>query len=245
MRIFYTIYKIYYFVVFVSTLVLFYPILYYLLSKPKRFPLAFKFIKFYARLLLLLAGVILIVKGKKNIPKDRPFIICSNHSSFLDPFCFYVIFKLYFVFIGKKEIEKWPLFRIFYTTGMNILIDRSSASGALAGYKKMVNELENKNPIVIFPEGTRSKISPKLQDFKAGAFSIAIQKKTPILPISFIDNWKRLQAGGFFSGKAGPGISRVIIHPLIQTNELYKTDLEELQLQIHEIIESPILKVHC
>lgn len=237
-------YKVYYFIVFCTSLILFYPILYFLLANPKRFHFAFRFIRFYAFLLLLLAGVILIVKGKEHIPKNRPFIICSNHSSFLDPFCFYLIFKNYFVFVGKKEIEKWPLFHIFYTSGMNILIDRSSSSGALIGFKRMIKELDQKNPIVIFPEGTRSKISPRMEVFKTGAFAIAIQKQVPILPISFIDNWKRLQTGGFLKGKAGPGIARVIIHKPLSTSEISKKQTEELQQKIHHLIEQPILKIY-
>ena len=238
------VYKLYYLFVFAGTMLLFYPILYYFLSNPKRFPLAFKFIQFYAFVLLMFAGVILIIKGKENIPKTRPYIICSNHSSFLDPFCFYRIFDEYFVFIGKKEIEKWPLFHIFYTTGMNILVDRTSNAGALSAFKRMSVELDKGNPLVIFPEGTRSKISPKLEPFKAGAFAIALKKGVPILPISYVDNWKRLQYGGLFKGHAGPGIARVIIHKPIPTINIHKDNLDELQDEIHRIIEEPILKIH-
>lgn len=235
------IYKIYYLVFFVSSLILFFPIEYYLLSDSSRFPKAFAIMRFHAFILLFFAGVILKIKGSKNIPKNGAYIICSNHTSFLDPFCIYRIFRQYFVFIGKKEIEKWPLFHIFYTSGMNILVDRHSKTGDIKALKRMSQEIDNDNPLAIFPEGTRSKDAPKLEPFKPGAFAIAIKKQVPIVPITFVTNWKRLQQGGIWRGKAGPGIAEVIIHKPIQTIGLNKDDITQLQMQVQGVINAPLL----
>src|SRR5690606_5691855 len=117
-------YKIYVLLYFVLILVLHYPVFRYLLAKESRFPTAFRFIKGFARLWLWGCGIFIRVKGRENIIRDKPFIICSNHSSFIDPATLYSIFPQHFVFTGKQEIEKWPLFHIFYTSGMNILVDR-------------------------------------------------------------------------------------------------------------------------
>ncbi|MCE9540702.1 MAG: 1-acyl-sn-glycerol-3-phosphate acyltransferase [Bacteroidetes bacterium] len=107
------IYKIYYLIVFVLSLIISYPIVYFLLSKQTRFPKAFKLMRVHAFLLLLFAGARLKVIGVNNIPQSGAYIICPNHSSYLDIFCLYTIFSKYFVFTGKKEIEKWPLFHIY------------------------------------------------------------------------------------------------------------------------------------
>ena len=72
-------------------------------------------------------------------------------------------------------------------------------------------ELGKGNPLVIFPEGTRSEEPPTPDPFKPGAFAVAIQMQVPVLPVSFITNWKLLGRGGIFNGKAGPGISEIII----------------------------------
>ena len=234
------IYKIYYFVFFAISLALLFPLFYYLLSDPKRFPKAFSLMKFYAFVLLLFGGVFLKVKGTENIPADGAYIICPNHSSFFDTFCIYSIFTHYFVFIGKKEIEKWPLFHIFYTSGMNILVDRHSNSGSITSLRKMSKEIDTGNPLVIFPEGSISQEAPKLLPFKSGAFAIAIQKQVPILPVTFVSNWKRLQKGGLWKGKAGPGIAEVIIHKPILTIGLCKADIELLQNRAQRIISAPL-----
>lgn len=234
------IYKIYYLIVFVLSLIISYPVMYYLLSEPKRFPKGFAVMRVHAFLLLFFAGSRLKVKGASNIPQNGAYIIVPNHSSYLDIFCLYAIFSKYFVFTGKKEIEKWPLFHIYYTSGMNILVDRNTKTGSYKALKRMSHEIEIGNPLVIFPEGTISKESPKLAPFKSGAFAIAIQKQAPILPVTFVTNWKLLQRSGFWKGKAGPGIAEVVIHKPIMTTGLNKKGINQLQMQVQTIINGPL-----
>jgi 1-acyl-sn-glycerol-3-phosphate acyltransferase len=184
------------------------------------------------------------IKGSENIIEDKPFLICSNHSSYLDIPCLYSIFKKYFVFTGKKEVEKWPLFHIFYTSGMNILVDRHNKMGLIKSFKRMMEVIDEGHPLVILPEGTISRVAPKLAEFKAGSVSLAIKKQIPILPITFTTNWIRLQRKGLLKGKASPGISEVIIHPLISTYGLTKDDTDVLQLKLRDIINTPLRKIY-
>lgn len=236
------IYKIYYLVVFSLLMALSYPFYLYLLAKPQRFPRAFRVMKFHADVLLALTGVIPRVKGIERIPSNGAYIICSNHTSFLDAFCIYSMFPRYFVFTGKKEIEKWPLFHIFYTSGMNITVDRNNAAGAIGTLKRMSGELNRGNPLAIFPEGTRPTDPPKLGPFKQGAFALAIQTQVPIVPVTFMTNWKRLGRGGMLTGHAGPGLSTVVIHPPVYTTGMTKHDVEALTSKVQEIIGGPVMK---
>jgi 1-acyl-sn-glycerol-3-phosphate acyltransferase len=226
------------------SLIVFFPIFKFLLSKSERFPTAFKVIRFYGKSWLFFTGVYVKVKGKENIIKGQPFIITSNHSSFLDPTCLYSIYDEYFVFTGKKEIEKWPLFHIFYTSGMNILVDRHSRVGAMRSFKRMMDVIDSGTPIVILPEGTISKDAPKLAEFKTGAVTIAIQKQVPIQPITFTTNWKRLERKGWFTGKASPGIVEAVIHPAISTKGLTKADAEDLNNKLREVINKPLNDIY-
>lgn len=234
------IYKLYVAAYFSCTLILFYPAFKILLYKKSRFPIAFRLMRFYAKTWLLSTGVFIKVKGKQNIIKNQPFIICANHSSFIDIPCMYAIFDEYFVFTGKQEIEKWPLFHIFYTSGMNILVDRNNKQGILKSFKKMIRTIDNGFPLVIFPEGTISKEAPKLTEFKSGAISLAIKKQIPVLPVTFTSNWKRLQRKDLFHGLAGPGISNVVIHPIIETAGKTEQELSSLLKKLHQIINLPL-----
>lgn len=217
-----------------------FPVFYYFLSSRSRFPKAFISMRFYAGLLNFFTFVRLKVDGINNIPLQGPYIICPNHSSFIDIPCIYIIFEKYFIFTGKKEIEKWPLFHVFYTSGMNILVERDSRRGAFKAFKRISEEIDNGNPLIIFPEGTISKQAPVLTSFKSGAFAMAIQKQIPILPVTFVTNWKRLQRGNFFTGKASPGFSEVKIHKPVSTLGLTKDDVDALQNRVRAIINEPL-----
>lgn len=180
------------------------------------------------------------VRGYSNIINEGSYILCANHSSYMDIPAIYCVFSKYFVFIGKKEIEKWPLFHIFYTSGMNITVDRDNPSESFDAFKRMLGEIDKGNPLAIFPEGTIPKHVPELGEFKSGAFSIAIRKQIPVLPVTFVTNWERLQRKGLFSGKTGPGYSEVVIHEPIITKGLSKKDTDELQKKVREIINKPL-----
>jgi len=154
--------------------------------------------------------------------------------------CIYVVFKQYFLIAGKKEIERWPLFNIFYTSGMNILVDRKNKSGSILSLKRMMQEIDNGHPIALFPEGTISPNAPQLIEFKPGAFSLAVNKQIPIIPVTFVNNWKRLQRKNFWLGKAGPGFADVVVHQPVFTNNLAKEDVKKLLKQVQQTINKPL-----
>lgn len=238
------IYKIYFFIVFALTLIVLYPVFRYFLSSADRYPIAFRWMRFYAYLLNGLTGIFVVAKGKENIPPLGSYIICSNHTSFLDIMALYIVFKRYFIFTGKQEISKWPLFNIFYTSGMNILVDRQNREGSFKAFKQISKVIDAGNPVFIFPEGTISKKAPVLSEFKSGAFSIAIQKQVPVLPVTMINNWKLLQRGNIFHTKGHPGISRVVVHPPILTKGLKKEDLQKVEDLVKERIKGPLVEVY-
>lgn len=234
-------YKVHCILFFSVSLVLLYPIFKILLAKPARYPGAFRMMRFYAWLFHFFLIIPVRVRSKPKKLPEGAFIICPNHSSFFDIPCIYLIFKNYFTFVGKKEIEKWPLFRIFYTSGMNILVDRHSTSGAVKAMRRMMAEVEMNHPLMIFPEGTITKNAPHMGPFRPGAFQIAIQKQIPVVPVTFLNNYKRLERKGFLRGYASPGICNVIIHDPVSTKGLTKDDLPEFEKRIRDIIEKPIL----
>jgi 1-acyl-sn-glycerol-3-phosphate acyltransferase len=233
-------YKIYCLLLFVLSLLIAYPFFKILFFSKRGFPAAFKLMRFYAKFMHALFFLpVRLKKPMPDLPKG-PFIICPNHGSFFDIPCIYYIFPSYFTFVGKKEIERWPLFRIFYTSGMNILVDRNEKSAAGISYKRMLHEIDLGHPLVIFPEGTITKNAPSLGEFKDGAFRIAVQKQIPILPVTFLSNYKRMERKGFFSGFASPGFCDVIIHEPVLTFGKSKADIPALKEQVKEIISKPL-----
>jgi 1-acyl-sn-glycerol-3-phosphate acyltransferase len=137
-----------------------------------------------------------------------------------------------FVFVGKKELAKIPLFGFFYKHTC-ILVDRSSAKSRQAVFLRAQRRLQSGLSICIFPEGGVPEEHIELDEFKDGAFRLAINHQIPIVPLTFADNKKRFSYV-FFSG--GPGGMRVKIHKFISTIGLTIDDTKRLNDKARNVI---------
>lgn len=228
--------KIYFGIVVLSSIVALYPWLLMYLKNEKYFPRGFKLIKRQARFILFMVGIRYEVQG--DLPKEqRSFVICPNHSSYLDILVLYATFPYYFIFLGKKELGNVPLFNIYFKK-MNILIDRANAKAAHQSIVKAISETQKGSSIVIFPEGTIPKTAPKLKAFKNGAFKVAIEQHIPILPISFPKNYQLLEDSWKFGSHARPGKAKIVYHDVVEMTNRSDKDLINLREQIKAIIES-------
>ncbi len=61
--------------------------------------------------------------------------------------------------------------------------------------------------------------------FKNGPFKMAIETGVPVVPVTFLDNWKRFPNDGRFRGQ--PGKTRVVIHAPIDSRSYTEDQLKE------------------
>ena len=233
--------KIYVFTWFLLLLIILYPFYAFFLLTEKHFNKGFHLLRFHTGLLMYLSGIFTSVKNRHYIKKGQAYVITPNHSSYLDIIIIYQTFTQYFVFMGKKELAHVPLFNIFFKK-MNIPVDRKSNSSGKRAMDRCALELDKGHSVVLFPEGTIPNSCPKMGTFKNGAFKLAIEKQMPILPITFISNYRRLEMKGMFSGLAGPGLARAIIHEPISTIGLTEADLVPLRDKVFGIISEELRK---
>ena len=171
--------------------------------------------------------------------KGKSYMFIANHTSMADIMLMLTIIKNPFVFVGKKELAKIPLFGFFYKRTC-ILVDRSSAESRKAVFLRAQRRLKSGVSICIFPEGgVPDDESVVLDTFKDGAFRLAINHQIPIVPIAFLDNKKRWSYT-FFSG--GPGRMRALILPFIPTVGLTTENTRELNVQARTLILAELEK---
>lgn len=220
------------------TVIILYPITYILLMNEKYFHIGFHFVRFQAKMVLFLSGFFKKVDFQAALPAP-PYIICPNHSSFLDIFLTYAIFPDYFLFMGKKELGSVPVFNIYFKK-MNILVDRANPTSAHKAFIRAGEEIKKGHGIVVFPEGTIPKTAPHMKAFKNGAFRLAIENEVPIVPVTFKNNYQLMQDSFKFGAKARPGIAKVIVHPAFNTKGLTAQDLVNLRQEVRKTIESEL-----
>jgi 1-acyl-sn-glycerol-3-phosphate acyltransferase len=233
--------KIYIFFWFTLLLLILYPIYLVFLLNEKHFHKGFKLLRAHTGLLMYITGIFTSVKNKHYLTKGQAYIYAPNHSSYLDIVILYQTFSEYFVFMGKKELASVPVFNIFFKK-MNVTVDRKSSMSGKRAMDRCANELDKGHSVVLFPEGTIPNSAPILGRFKAGAFKLAIDKQMPIVPITMLTNYKRLEMKGLFSGKASPGVAKVVIHEPISTAGMTEKDAIALQEKVFNIINTELKK---
>ena len=165
-----------------------------------------------------------IFKAKLD-PKNQ-YIFCPNHFSYLDIVLTGCVWHD-MVWIGKKSIEKVPVFGFIYKN-LNILVDRKSLRSSLAVIEKSKEVLKRGQSLVIFPEGgIKSRKPPELASFRDGAFVIAKDTGIPLVPVSILHTWKILPKSNKPLLKWGRPV--VIFHEPFKTDQLSLHSIEELK----------------
>lgn len=144
----------------------------------------FAYIPFFCRTFLLSLGVVIRVHGE--FPKNGPYILMFNHGSFIDPFVYAAMIKGKFTAVIAAENYKIPIFASMLRKFRAIPIHRKNRKKAMESIKYAEKVIKNEGyHMAILPEGTRS-LDGKLKQFKKGGFHMAINTKTPILPIGAV-----------------------------------------------------------
>lgn len=100
-------------------------------------------------------------------PPNRPFILVSNHLSFLDiPLLGSLSGG---VFLSKQEIRHIPVLGFISNCFGNIFIDRDTPSDSKNASSTIVNRFCHGDGIIIFPEGTTSD-GNAVQTFRSSVF---------------------------------------------------------------------------
>jgi len=234
---FWILYRIWFYVLVALPIIILFPILIISIAKENWYPFFFKLARIWAKFILIGMGFGWKIEKLQKPEKDKSYMFIANHTSMIDIMLMLVTVKDNpFVFVGKKELAKIPLFGFFYKRTC-ILVDRSSAKSRQAVFLRAQRRLKSGLSICIFPEGMVPEEDVKLAEFKDGAFRLAINHKIPIVPITFFDNKKRFSYT-FFSG--GPGLLRVKIHEFLKTDNLKIENTKNLNSSAFIIISESL-----
>lgn len=230
---FYIIWRLWFYVLVIVPIIILSPFLIISISKESWYPFFFKIARLWAKIILYGMGFIPKIKNLAPVDPTKSYMIVANHTCMTDVMLMLMAVKNPFVFVGKKELAKYPIFGFFYKRTC-ILVDRKSAKSRVEVFKRAQHRISQGLSICIFPEGkVPDDKSVILDEFKDGAFKLAIEHQLPILPISFLDNKKRFSYE-FFSGS--PGQMRAIVHPAIETKDLTIDDKSIIKQQVYQMI---------
>lgn len=122
------------------------------------------------------------VTGREHLRWRGGSVIVANHASLIDILVLFALFRPY-KWVSKAENFKIPFVGWnMYLNGYVKLVrgDRESVRAMLERCSVL---LRKGNPVLFFPEGTRTK-DGRLQAFKDGAFELSVRHRVPIVPIA-------------------------------------------------------------
>lgn len=226
-------YRIWFYILVAIPIFIFFPLLLLATLSEKWYPQFFWLARnLWAVPILYGMGCPPRITYEQKMEKGKSYMLVANHTSMLDIMLMLRVSKNPFVFVGKKELVKIPVFGFFYKR-VCILVDRESTKSRTGVYRRAQRRLNQGLSICIFPEGGVPDEEVLLDEFKDGAFKMAIAHQIPVVPMTFYDGKQRFSFT-FLSG--GPGWLRAKVHRFFETGILGEEDKSTLREEIRVLI---------
>ena len=209
--IFWTLYRVWFYILMAIPIIVMFPFLFISILSEKWYPYFFVMARIWAKCILFGMGFPTRVTFEQEIEEGKSYMFVANHTSMTDIMLMLSIVKNPFVFVGKKELSKIPLFGFFYKRTC-ILVDRSSSKSRMEVFERAQKRINQGLSICIFPEGGVPDESVLLDDFKDGAFRIAADTQKPLLPMVVIGAGKLMPPGTI---RLRPGKIKIVVGPEI------------------------------
>lgn len=173
------------------------------------------------------------VIGLDKVSLDQPTVFIGNHQSFIDmPVLASLPFNMKWV--SKQELFKLPVVGWLLKMSGHISVDRGK-KGAIHSLDKIKPYVENNIPVMIFPEGTRSRVG-ELKPFKNGAFIISKKNNYALQPIVIEGTYDIMPPGGWRVKWKG----RIYISILEPISPSDFDTLEEFRTYTYQCFESEL-----
>jgi 1-acyl-sn-glycerol-3-phosphate acyltransferase len=130
-----------------------------------------------------------IDQNKSATPKPRVYAV--THASALDIPILYVYLPFQFRIIFKSELLAYPFIGWHLKRSGQVCINQQNPAAAIGAVKSALRSLRNGMPLVIFPEGGRTR-DGEVQSFLPGAFFLAIKAQAEIVPIALVGTFDLL-----------------------------------------------------
>ena len=169
------------------------------------------------------------LSGLKNLPpKTKGVVYVANHRSMADILALFYL-NIRFRWLSKASVFKVPIMGWCMSAVGHIKVHRHDKDSRQQCMKEAANLLKKDIPMVLFPEGTRTKDNSILIGaFKKGAFTLAKSAGVPVVPISIVGCDKLLPSGKFIPSDAKVFVH---VHKAIESDNLTVEELMEKSKQ--------------
>lgn len=176
------------------------------------------------------------VRFEGRIPTDRPgpYVVVCNHESLADPVlvgCLPWEMK----WLSKRSIARIPFLGWMMWLVGDVPVRRRDPESRSLAYARLRGWLERGMPIIVFPEGTRAPTT-ELLPFHDGAFRLALETGTPVLPLALSGTREALAKGSLRFGRAR-AVVRILEPVDVSGDPEDPADVERLRERVRDLID--------
>ena len=184
----------------------------------------------WARLLLKVSGVKLVVEGVEKLDPDASYVLAANHLSLMDIPVVLATIPVQIRFFAKKGLFQIPFLGTHLKRAGHLPVVRGDPRASLKILHEAAQRLKQGgiSPL-LFPEGGRAPA--QMREFKEGAAHLAIKAGVPIVPVGLAGTRQVLAMGSVI---VRPGKVRLRVGNPIETAGLKSHDRAELNRRVRE-----------
>lgn len=119
--------------------------------------------------------------GEENLPRAKPAMLVANHASAVDIWAIFLL-RTQFRWLSKDSVFRLPIIGWAMKWAGYVPVSRGNKRSQIRALEASRNWLRKGISMVFFPEGTRSE-DGRVQEFKSGAFRIAIDEGVDVIPV--------------------------------------------------------------
>jgi 1-acyl-sn-glycerol-3-phosphate acyltransferase len=239
------VFSVYAFVLFLLCLLLVFPVVVVasLFGRVKGGNFIYLICRTWARVIYFCLGIRYQAVYEALPNPEQPCVFVFNHISYFDiPQILMSIRDRHFRILGKAEMARIPVFGFVYRQAV-VSVQRDDAANRAQSIIQLKSVLKKGISIVIGPEGTFNLSHQPLRAFYDGAFKIAIETQTPIVPMLFLDTYDRMHHKSVFT--VCPGRSRTVFLEPVGVEGLTLDDLSPLKKKVQQQMEHALRKYHA
>ncbi|MGN8226575.1 lysophospholipid acyltransferase family protein [Gracilimonas sp. BCB1] len=130
----------------------------------------------------------------KNKPPEPPFLLVSNHLSYIDIFVLFS--QLRCLFVAKSDVKTWPLIGFIIRTCGILFIDRHRKRDITRVNKLISKNINTNQGIIIFPEGTTSP-GYEILPFRSSLLKYPASREFPVSTVAVSYRTNREEAPAY------------------------------------------------
>ncbi len=184
-----------------------------------------------------LLGVRVAASGLERLDRDTPYVLMSNHISFLDAPLFVTVVDRPVRFVVKRFVFRFPVLGLGMRFAGYVPLDKEGVGEGRKRIARAVDLIRTRGySFLVYPEGTRSR-EGKLLPFRRGGFFLALDSGAPIVPVSITGTYELMPRG---SKRIRKGRVRIVIHEPVPVSGYSPETMPELMERVRAAIASSL-----